>query len=89
MTVSLSGSATPNNNNPPTKPNLADSANGSKDMPTTLSLKWSQATDPEEDKITYMVYYGTYPSFANVTPKIIGYASGNNNYIIQGHLDIQ
>jgi len=79
VTVNLSGSATPGTNNPPAKPNLAEPANGATGMPTALTLKWEISTDADGDKVTYRLYIGTDPGFANVSPKILASASDDNN----------
>lgn len=80
--VGLSGSATPVTNNPPTKPNLTYPPNGSTGMPTTLTLKCDEATDPDGDTITYKLYIGTDPSFAGVNPIILASMSGNISYAV-------
>lgn len=79
VTINLSGSVTPGSNNPPDRPNLSELANGAAGMPTTLTLKWDKSTDPEGDPITYKLYMGTDPSFANVNPMIVASISNKNN----------
>jgi len=79
VTVNLSGSATPGTNNLPTKPNLAEPANGATGMPTALTLKWEISTDADGDPVTYRLYIGTDPSLAEVSPITLASASDDNN----------
>jgi hypothetical protein len=79
VTVNLSGSATPGTNNPPAKPNLAEPANGATGMPTALTLKWEISTDADGDPVTYRLYIGTDPGFAEVSPITLASASDDNN----------
>lgn len=78
MTVALGGSATPNNNKLPTKPNLAKPENGSSGIATTYTLKWEKCSDTDGDHITYRLFIGQDPGFAGIDPIIVSDTSGNN-----------
>jgi len=80
VTLSLSGSATPGTNNPPTKPALAFPANSAAGMPTTLTLQWENSTDADGDPVAYKLYIGTDPTFAGVNPMTIASVPKNNNF---------
>ncbi len=73
------GLATPITDDPPTKLNLFDPANGATGVPTTLTLKWEISTDTEGGPVTYKLHIGTDPGFEDVTPIIVAAASNNNN----------
>ena len=79
VTVALGGSATPNNNNLPTKPKLARPANGGSAMTTTYSLEWEISEDMDGDPVIYWLYIGLDPGFAGIDPVIVSHPSDNTN----------
>ncbi|HBI24599.1 MAG TPA: hypothetical protein DDX84_10455, partial [Nitrospiraceae bacterium] len=79
VTVNLSGSATPGTNNPPAKPDLIEPANGVTGMPAILTLKWGISTDADGDPVTYRLYIGTDPGFADVSPIILASAADDDS----------
>jgi len=79
VTVALGGSATPNNNNLPTKPNLAKPENGSSGIATTYTLKWEKCSDTDGDPVTYRLYIGPDAGFAGIDPIIVSHPSDNTS----------
>jgi hypothetical protein len=66
VTVSLNGSA--NENGPPSSPALVYPENGAVDMPLTITMRWRESVDPEDDDITYRLYYCEDSNFAGCNP---------------------
>jgi hypothetical protein len=64
VTVSLSGTG----NNPPTAPSLVSPADGQNSVGTEATLQWKGSTDPDEDSITYHLYYCTDSTFVSCAP---------------------
>lgn len=54
-----SGPAPTHQNSPPTVPSNPQPANNAVDQPTSLTLRWDLSTDPDNDPITYDLYFGT------------------------------
>jgi len=53
---------------PPGKAQLLSPGDGATGQPTTVTLTWRRATDPDGDPVTYHVYLGTDNSFTGVAP---------------------
>ncbi len=86
VTVNVSGSATPNNNNPPTKPELAYPTNGATGVMTTVTFEWDRSGDPDGDPVSFKLYLDTDPAFAGTSPRIIASSlDGNSASMAMGY----
>ncbi|HPE69347.1 MAG TPA: caspase family protein, partial [Thermotogota bacterium] len=52
-------------NQPPSTPASPSPANGQADQETSLTLNWSDCTDPDSDPVRYDVYLSTSPTFSS------------------------
>ncbi|MGB5107169.1 MAG: kelch repeat-containing protein [Candidatus Zixiibacteriota bacterium] len=50
-------SSNPPVNNPPSKPTLIEPADGAVATPTAVTLAWQPATDPDNDSLTYELFF--------------------------------
>ncbi|MFN3739138.1 MAG: hypothetical protein ACK4TF_00500 [Thermodesulfovibrionales bacterium] len=67
-------------NHAPSKPTLIYPSNGSTNLPTAVTFKWTKSTDPDGDTIKYKLYYGTDQSFTNVQPITVASNSNSHGY---------
>jgi hypothetical protein len=73
-------------NNPPSTPQLVSPADGQTGLPTTTTLYWNRATDPDGDSVTYDLFVCTdstfeaCPSPENSTP-IASASAGGEGYL--------
>jgi hypothetical protein len=65
VTVSVSGTGW---NNLPTAPTLVSPSDGATGVGTTTTLKWTKSTDPDNDPLTYHLYYCPGDPSASCTP---------------------
>jgi hypothetical protein len=69
ITMNVSGTGLSSaTNNPPSAPTLVSPTDGQTGVSTTVSLQWNKSTDPDNDTLTYHLYYCTDSTFVTCTP---------------------
>jgi hypothetical protein len=80
MGMSLVGSACPANN-PPAAATLVYPANGQTGMGTSVTFRWQNAADPDNDLVTYHIYTCTDQTFSNCSSTRVASAGMNRIYL--------
>ncbi|MEN8263516.1 MAG: choice-of-anchor D domain-containing protein [Nitrospirota bacterium] len=65
-------------NNAPSTPRLVFPANGQEGVGETVDFQWEESVDPDQDQISYYLYYGNDSDFSDDTPIIVASLNVNN-----------